>query len=418
LERPGLRFQNQEAITVPSSYLATIAEAIPASALQSIASQFGASEQTIVDGVQSSVAAVVSGLSQKSGDKTLLSQILQSAAGMPESGLASALNNGSLTNPASGFLTGARQLLSSIFGDKLSGLTEAIAGRTGLRSAGATTLLAVGAQAVLSYLGNKVRDGSVSAYTLPALLAKESTALQGMLPAGFLSQTVHTHKVEVDPVIAQTVTDEKSRSPLLWLLPLLLALLLLGYWWYHSHQQSAAAPPPAAPVAPVTPAAPSVTSSTGADLGALIDVKLPDGTTVRVPQNGVEGRLLAFIQDPGRSPDKTSWFDFDRLLFATGSTTLEPQSQDQLTSVAAILKAYPAVHLIIGGYTDNVGNAASNLKLSKGRADSVVAQLGTMGIATNRLVPKGYGEAHPVGDNATPEGRAQNRRISMLVTAK
>ncbi|MGC2400167.1 MAG: OmpA family protein, partial [Acidobacteriaceae bacterium] len=70
------------------------------------------------------------------------------------------------------------------------------------------------------------------------------------------------------------------------------------------------------------------------------------------------------------------------------------------------------------GYTDNTGDAAHNLKLSQGRADSVVAQLGTMGIGADRLVPKGYGEDHPVGDNATPEGRAQNRRISMLVTAK
>jgi OmpA-OmpF porin, OOP family len=406
-----LRFENQEAITVPSSYLASIAEAIPASAIQNIASQFGATEPTILNGVQSSVAAVISGLSQKSGDKTFLSQVLQASSGTPEAGLAAALSNGALANPASSFLTGARQLLSNIFGDKLTGVTEAIATKTGLRSAAATTLLAVGAQTVLSYLGSKVRDGSVNAATLPALLAKESTALQEMLPAGFT--TVHTHKVDVNPVVAQTVLQEKSRSPLLWLLPLLLAALLLGYWWYRSHQQPVVATQPAVPAA-----AASIVSSTGADLGTLISTTLPDGTAIQIPQLGIEGKLLAFIQDPNRAPDKTTWFDFDRLLFATNSTTLEPQSTDQLTSVAAILKAYPAVHLTIGGYTDNTGDAAYNLKLSQGRADSVVAQLGTMGIAADRLVAKGYGEDHPVGDNATPEGRAQNRRISMLVTSK
>jgi OOP family OmpA-OmpF porin len=399
--------------TVQSSYLATIAEAIPAPAIQNIASQFGTSERTILDGVQASIAAVISGLSQKSGDKTFLSQVLQTAQATPETGLATALSNGALANPASSFLTGSRQFLSSIFGDKLGGLTEAIATHTGLRSAAATTLLALGGQTVLGFLGNKVRDGSVNASTLPAFLAKESSALLAMLPAGFSTVTTGHHKIDVNPVIAQAVQVEKKSSIWLWLLPLLLALLL-GFWWYRSHQT----PAPVATEPTPAPVAPTVTSSTGADLGALVGTKLPDGTTLQIPQRGVEGKLLAFIQDPNRAPDKTSWFDFDRLLFATNSTTLEPQSTEQLTAVAGILKAYPAVHLTIGGYTDNTGDASYNQKLSQGRADSVVAQLESMGIASDRLVAKGYGEDHPVGDNSTPDGRALNRRISMLVTSK
>ena len=166
------------------------------------------------------------------------------------------------------------------------------------------------------------------------------------------------------------------------------------------------------------PVAANATSSTGADLGAMMDATLPDGTTLHIPDHGVEGKLLAFIKDPSHTPDKTSWFDFDRLLFTTGSATLEPQSTEQLNNIAAILKGYPAVHLNIGGYTDNTGNAAKNVKLSQDRADSVASQLETMGVARNRLVAKGYGDQHPVGDNSTEEGRAQNRRISMLVTAK
>jgi OmpA-OmpF porin, OOP family len=401
---------------VPSSYLATIADAIPSTVLHSIATQFGAPQSTILEGIQSSVAAVMSGLSQKASDPGFVTQLLQRVSGAQETGLASALSNGALANPASPFLTATRQFLSTIFGEKLAGLNQAIAGSTGIGSAGATTLLAVGTHAVLNFIGSKTRDGSVVAASLPAFLANESNAMSAMLPAGFRTGAVHTHKVDINPVIAQTVTEEKSgRSPLLWILPLLLALLGLGYWWYHSQQTT---PVATTPQPTAQPSGTAVTSSTGADLGSLIDVALPDGTTVRVPQLGVEGKLLAFIQDPNKAPDKTSWFDFDRLLFATDSTTLEPQSKDQLTSVAAILKAYPAVHLTIGGYTDNTGDAAYNLKLSQGRAESVVAQLGSMGIDTSRLTPKGYGEDHPVGDNATPEGRAQNRRISMLVTAK
>jgi K(+)-stimulated pyrophosphate-energized sodium pump len=154
------------------------------------------------------------------------------------------------------------------------------------------------------------------------------------------------------------------------------------------------------------------------NLGNLISISLPDGTSLSVPERGVEGRLLAFIRDSNRAPDRTSWFDFDRLLFDTGSATLQPQSQDQLQSVAAILKAYPNVHMRIGGYTDNTGSPDANVRLSQDRANNVMAELVRLGISPDRLEAKGYGPDHPVADNSTEEGRAQNRRISMLVTQK
>jgi outer membrane protein OmpA-like peptidoglycan-associated protein len=132
----------------------------------------------------------------------------------------------------------------------------------------------------------------------------------------------------------------------------------------------------------------------------------------------VEGRLVAFIVDPSRAPDTTTWFDFDRLLFDTDSATLQPQSTDQLTDVAQILQHCPNVSMTVGGYTDNTGDARHNQVLSQQRADSVCAQLESMGISSDRLRARGYGSTHPVADNSTPDGRAQNRRISMLVIQK
>jgi outer membrane protein OmpA-like peptidoglycan-associated protein len=76
------------------------------------------------------------------------------------------------------------------------------------------------------------------------------------------------------------------------------------------------------------------------------------------------------------------------------------------------------VKLKLGGYTDNVGDPAANLKLSQERADSVMGALVKLGVAPDRLAAEGYGEQFPVGDNATPEGRAMNRRISMRVAEK
>jgi outer membrane protein OmpA-like peptidoglycan-associated protein len=128
--------------------------------------------------------------------------------------------------------------------------------------------------------------------------------------------------------------------------------------------------------------------------------------------------LLAFIQGPSNGVSPATWFDFDRLLFNTDSATLRPESREQLGNIAAILKAYPNVHIKIGGYTDKTADSQHNLMLSQDRANGVMAELITLGVAPDRLEAQGYGEQYPVADNSTVEGRARNRRVSMSVTQK
>jgi OmpA-OmpF porin, OOP family len=189
------------------------------------------------------------------------------------------------------------------------------------------------------------------------------------------------------------------------------SLLLLGLWllgWYTMSSR----PPAAPPVPPVTveapwAAAPSAPATT-----------LPGGTAIRYAENGIESRLLAFVQDSTKPVDKTTWFEFDRLRFETGSAVLQPSSFDQLNNIAEILKAYPKVSLKIGGYTDNVGNAAANMKLSGDRANTAMAELVKLGIAPTRLEAEGYGDTIPLADNSTEEGRAKNRRTAVRVNAK
>jgi outer membrane protein OmpA-like peptidoglycan-associated protein len=153
---------------------------------------------------------------------------------------------------------------------------------------------------------------------------------------------------------------------------------------------------------------------------AVFEKKLPSGFMLKGNPAGIEALLVSYIEDPKLGTDKTTWFDFDRLLFKTGSAALDmDKSKEQLGNVAEILKAYPKVKLKVGGYTDNTGKAAANKKLSTDRARSVVAQLVKMGVASARLVPEGYGSEHPVCPaNDTEECRAKNRRISVRATAK
>ena len=144
---------------------------------------------------------------------------------------------------------------------------------------------------------------------------------------------------------------------------------------------------------------------------------LPDGTSLRFPAESTEANLLAFVET-NAPVERETWYAFDRITFETDSATLRPQSREQLANVAAILKAYPPVRIKIGGYTDNSGDATANLRLSQARAESVMNELRDMGVTTSRLEAEGYGDRHPVADNATAEGRARNRRVALRVTER
>ncbi|MEZ4400994.1 MAG: OmpA family protein [Kofleriaceae bacterium] len=155
-----------------------------------------------------------------------------------------------------------------------------------------------------------------------------------------------------------------------------------------------------------------------ADAG--FSMKLDSGFEIKGAATGIESQLAAFIADATKAVDKTTWFNFDRLTFAQGGADLDMDaSKDQLTNMAEILKAFPAVKLKVGGYTDNTGTAEANKKVSQARAETVVKALVGMGVAADRLEAEGYGPEHPVCEaNDTDECKAQNRRIAVRVTAK
>ena len=81
------------------------------------------------------------------------------------------------------------------------------------------------------------------------------------------------------------------------------------------------------------------------------------------------------------------------------------------------MKDNPTLRIQISGHTDNSGKPADNRTLSENRAKAVTNYLITRGVAPGRLSAKGFGETQPVADNATPEGRARNRRTELTVVA-
>ncbi len=100
------------------------------------------------------------------------------------------------------------------------------------------------------------------------------------------------------------------------------------------------------------------------------------------------------------------------ILFETGSANIQKQSLKLLDEVAVVLDRNPELGpVVIEGHTDNVGSDALNLSLSQRRAQSVLNYLVSKGIDASRLRAKGFGESKPIATNATPLGRAKNRRV-------
>jgi outer membrane protein OmpA-like peptidoglycan-associated protein len=107
----------------------------------------------------------------------------------------------------------------------------------------------------------------------------------------------------------------------------------------------------------------------------------------------------------------------EKILFAYDKSELNSSSQANLDKLVKILNEYPDTNIEVQGHTDSKGSDDYNMALSERRASAVSAYLRTRGVPSSRLTTKGYGETAPVADNGTDDGRAQNRRVTFLITA-
>lgn len=104
------------------------------------------------------------------------------------------------------------------------------------------------------------------------------------------------------------------------------------------------------------------------------------------------------------------------VLFQTGKSNLAASSRNRLENVAEALKKVEAAQSItIEGHTDSTGSEETNMALSQARADAVREFLITQGVSADKIKAVGRGEANPIADNSTPEGRATNRRVELII---
>ena len=343
--------------------------------LSGISEAAGVPEQSTSRGMQAAIATVLGGMASKSDNPSFLRKMVDL---VPSGGSFSWANLASgITNPSSAGMTTGKSILSSMFGGSESMISHVLGAGTGLQPGITSSLLAMAAPMVMGFLGKRVRDQGLSMDGLGGQLQREIPAIRDVLPTGVSEllwpRTTTTHETVVEsPVVAQTVTRERSAAG--WLVPLLLVAAIPGLIWMFSRTHR-----------------------------PVVETQAPP------PISGTANRMIPVPE----APTPVVAIENVDLYFDTGSARLRPESRERLNEFAGAMAKNRDAKATVSGYTDNVGNAASNLKLSQERAEAVKSDLIAKGIAADRLTARGFGEDDPVADNSTAEGRGRNRHVSV-----
>jgi OmpA-OmpF porin, OOP family len=138
-----------------------------------------------------------------------------------------------------------------------------------------------------------------------------------------------------------------------------------------------------------------------------------DYKTLDIP---AEEGLLTFDYTIKVQPPKI--YTLNNVFFDTGKTTLRTDSYKELNQLAEFMTRKKSAVIEIAGHTDNVGTKEANQQLSQDRANTVRNYLLKKGIASERVIAKGYGDTQPIASNDTPEGKQKNRRTEVKIISQ
>ncbi|RYY40188.1 MAG: DUF937 domain-containing protein [Chitinophagaceae bacterium] len=393
------------------------------------------------NGIQKALSAIV---------PVILGGIVSKASGRDDGSvfdMARTASGGGLSNIIRGLATGDFQsiisrgmdLVHGIFGSHAVSVNKSVAAFSGVKESSANSLMALVAPVVLGKLGEHAAQNNLNASSFGSFLESQKSDIMNAMPAGLsmgnlpgwsaLSSvggsataaatdirdraSVHTNR---------PVTDVKTSSNK-WLLPLILIAAAVVLWYLLSKgcnqpQSTTTTHDTTAVVTP--PVTADTTATTTTTTRTSTKVRLANGTELNAYTGGVEEQLVRCLDDASCQAGKDKWFDFDNINFEVGSARLTAESQEQVRNIAAILAAYPAAHIKVGGYTDKTGDAASNKTLSQQRADAVLGAIRSAGGKAEQLTgAEGYGsEFATVAETASDEERRKDRRIALQLNAK
>lgn len=389
-----------------SQLLDSLRSLVPAGAVEGLSARLGEPADGVRQGLDSSFGSILAGLVALLPDSGAMRQVFDLV--MAEAG---------------GAASPGEELLAAIFGSRIDAVGAVTARASGVRADSARPLLATAAPLVVAVLRRKVTEGGLDANALTALLASQKDRILGDAPAGIGSLLGVSDIPRVAAVAASVrppAAAPRRATGRRWLWPATAVAAVAALLFILSRNDGVE--PVSTTLGDDEVGAMSEAAATAAvaasPLPGSTRRRLADGVELVVPERGIEAQVVMFLDDPNRPVDRTTWFTFDRLTFEEGSAEIRAESQEQLGNIAAILRAYPAARVKIGGYTDSTGDRRANERLSGDRAQSVRDALIARGVERDRIEAEGYGEQFPVADNGTEEGRAKNRRIALRVMAK
>jgi outer membrane protein OmpA-like peptidoglycan-associated protein len=311
--------------------------------------------------------------------------------------------------------------LKNLFGEKTTGLSEAVSTYAGISSQSASALMSIAAPAALGVLGKHILNTNMNASGLRSFLNGQRNKILNQMPTGlFLEGIMGIENLSgISEKFSFTENPAKrSGKGSKWVLAIILVLIAVAAIWYFRNKEQDKSDK--TPMATDTPAVKTDTPAAAVGPESPFSVKLPDGTKLNVNKGGIEDQLVIFFNDPGSRPSRRFPFTFDQLEFNNGTAVISGESMVQIQNVATILKAYPKTRIKIGGFNEKGGDSILNKTISDNRASSVTAALKAAGANSNQFIGvEGFGSdfaKYPA--DAADSLKLKDRRISISIRAK
>ncbi|RAJ06853.1 uncharacterized protein DUF937 [Chitinophaga skermanii] len=398
------------------------------------ASQLGESKDGIIKAITAAIPAILTSFIHKAStaaDPTMLTNIFKRADVQSAGNVSSLASEGISSN----LISKGVDLVQSLLGDKAAPLVNNIANYAGIKASSAESVLHTTAPVAMNTL---LQQGGGQGFNITNILAYLNTqkdkifaavpaglGLSSILGVGNLSDIGHRFNGLIGGLkdnfgrAAASVTPSGTKK-WGWMIILLVALAII--LWYlmkgcgGSNTETVTVTDTMSATVVETPQE-KIPVETPRE---SIKVSLPNGKTIDAYRGGIEDHLVQFLQDNSQKAGKDVWFDFDNLNFQTGSASITPESEVQVSNLAAILEAFPKAKIKIGGYTDRSGDSLANQKLSNERAQAVLAALKGKNVNPSQLQgAEGYGQQFAkAAADAPDDQRKLDRRISISVREK
>jgi outer membrane protein OmpA-like peptidoglycan-associated protein len=319
------------------------------------------------------------------------------------------------TQPGGGVPSYAPDMISDLFGDKAGKIQNAISSYFETKGTTAASLIGTIVPVTFAVIGKFISEKKLSQDNTVFWLAGQKAEVMSAIPvgsglAGFFTveRPFSPPKENIAP--APIARDEKKTN---WWLPVIVLLFLaLLLWWLLKGKDDKPAT--------VVQVHDTIQVNDTVIVEKLpVKLTLPNGVIIDAYKGSIEDLLIAFLLDADAKPGNDNWFDFTDLNFTTGTAEIIPETKKELDNIIEILKAFPNVKVKLGGYTDKVGDAAFNKKLSLERAKAVEQAIKDAGLGSQVTGAEGYGSEFAKYPESAPEAdRVKDRHVSVSVRQK